>query len=932
MARSTHKTTPVSVFQQVQEKLGKPYYDLQFLLECLHETLMENGEEDTAQYIPWINDHGDMDLAHFNDRHIQLYSLVFQLLNIVEVNGAVQNRRKLENNDTMASVNGLWAKNLLTLINAGYTDRKIAEVLPEIRVEPVLTAHPTEAKRSTVLEHHRILYLMMVKRENQMYTTIEQNEIRREIKLEIYRLWKTGEIFMEKPDVSSELRNVLHYLTNVFPEVVGVLDRRLYLAWKEMGLDVRYLKSYRNYPKITFGSWVGGDRDGHPFVTQEVTAETLRTLRLNAFILIRRELTKLVKNLSFSLLYEDADQQMRDRISQLKMEVGEKRKEAFNRNKGEAFRQMINLMIAKLPLDIKQGNAAALYDHSGAYIFAQELIDDLLILQQSLEKYGAVTIAESDMNQMIRLVETFGFHLAHLDIRQNSHFHELAIAQLMNAASLDGDWFLNASENERLDFINKELKTNRPFSHPSMQLDNNAESVKSCLKVLADHIDQFGSDGIGSLIVSMTRSLSDLLSVYLLAREAGLTRMTEKGMICIIPVVPLLETIYDLRNGPEIVRAFLRHPFTRRSLDYFSEQNNKKDRVLQVMVGYSDSNKDGGILASQWSLYQAQSRLADVGEEEGVRIRMFHGKGGSISRGAGPTHWFIKALPYHSINGDIRLTEQGETIEQKYANKINASYNLELLQAGTAMATLLYNRNRDKNYAFSELMTRLAEESRVHYRQLIEHKDFLSFFKEATPIDAIESSKIGSRPVRRKGEKTLEDLRAIPWVFSWSQSRFNITSWYGIGQTFLNLMESDASEFERFKKGVVYDSFIRYVLTNVDTSLAATDEVIMNAYATLVQDDNIRKTIMEKILEELKRTRKVFEIILDKPIRERRKQHWYSNVIRATAMDNLHKKQIMLLRTWRNQKQEGDIKEAERTLTSLILTINAIASALRSTG
>ena len=922
----------MSVLQQVQEKLGKPYYDLQFLLECLNETLIENGEESIATAIPWINTNHEIDLETFNNRDIQLYSLVFQLLNIVEVNGAVQNRRKQEDLNSMASVNGLWAKNLQDLTKVGYTDKEIAHLLPDIQVEPVLTAHPTEAKRATVLEHHRNLYLMMVKRENQMYTEKEQHEIRREIKLELYRLWKTGEIFTEKPDVPSELRNVLHYLTNVFPEVLGILDRRLSLAWEEVGLDVKYLIDFRNYPKLSFGSWVGGDRDGHPFVTHKVTSETLNTLRLYAFIIIRRELTKLVKNLSFSLDFEDADRKLRERISELLIDLGEEGKKAFERNKGEAFRQMINLMIAKLPLDVQREHATALHEHPGCYIFAPELIDDLLILKESLVKFGAISIADADLNQMIRLVETFGFHLAHLDIRQNSQFHEKAVAELMQGASMDGNWFLNATEPERLEFINKELETNRPFTHPAMKLDEHADAITSCYKVLLNHIDRYGSQGLGSLIVSMTRSLSDLLSVYLLAREAGLTKTTDKGPVCMLPVVPLLETIDDMKNGPEIVRSFLKHPYTKRSLKYLKARNNQKDLVLQVMVGYSDSNKDGGILASQWGLYQVQSRLATVGDEEGIRIRIFHGKGGSISRGAGPTHWFIKALPYHSINGDIRLTEQGETIEQKYANKINASYNLELLQAGVTTATLLFKRSKVKQYEFSDLLTKLANESKTYYRELIEHKDFLPFFSEATPIDAIESSKIGSRPARRTGKRSLDDLRAIPWVFSWSQSRFNITSWYGIGKTFFDLMESDRTEFERFKEGVVYDSFIRYVLTNVDTSLAATDEKIMGEYASLVKDNNVRKTIMDMILEELKRTREMFDLILDKPIRERRTQHWYSNVIRATAMEDLHKKQIELLKIWRDQKKEGNSDHADETLTSLLLTINAIASALRTTG
>jgi phosphoenolpyruvate carboxylase len=921
----------IHVLDQVQKELGKPYYDLQFLLECLRETLAENDEEEIVRYIPWINGNAQIDPIEFDDKHIQLYSLVFQLLNIVEVNGAVQNRRKLEDSGSMKNVNGLWAKNLQTLIDEGFSDREIADFLPNIKVEPVLTAHPTEAKRSTVLEHHRNLYLLMVKRENQMYTTKEQNEIRRDIKLELYRLWKTGEIFMEKPDVPSELRNVLHYLTNVFPDVLNILDRRLYIAWEEMGLDTKYLRSFRNYPKLSFGNWVGGDRDGHPFVTAEVTEETLKTLRLYAFIILRRELTKLVRNLSFSLDYEDADRKMRERIAEMIAELGIGGQNAFNRNKGEAFRQMINLIITKLPLDVQREHATALYEHKGAYHQARELIDDLLILQQSLEKFGATTIAYADLNQMIRFVDTFGFHLAHLDIRQNSQFHELAIAGLMNMASLDGDWYLQASEEDRLDFINKELATNRPFTHASMKLDEHANAVISCYRVLAEHIEKYGYDGIGSLIVSMTRSLSDLLSVYLLAREAGLTRDTDEGIVCILPIVPLLETIDDLKNGPDILQAFLKHPYTQRSLHYLKQPGDRNELVQQVMVGYSDSNKDGGILASQWGLNQVQRELVKVGEALGVRIRFFHGKGGSISRGAGPTHWFIKALPHQSVKGDIRLTEQGETIDQKYANKINASYNLELLQANTATISMLDTKNDDETYEFSDLITKLAMESKSYYRALIEHKHFMSFFNEATPIDVIESSKIGSRPVRRTGKRSLEDLRAIPWVFSWSQCRFNITSWFGIGNTFSNLMKSDNEEFQRFKKGVVYDPFIRYVLTNVDTSLAATDADIMKEYASLVSDEQVRKTMMDLILSELDRTRQMLEIILEKPISKRRKQHWFSNVIRSTAMYDLHKKQIELLQSWRAQKKEGD-PNADKTLTSLLLTINAIASALRSTG
>ena len=922
----------MNILKQVQEKLGKPYIDLEFMLVALKETLEENGEEELANSIPWINENWETDYDVMTDKMVQLYSMIFHLVNIVEVNGAVQHRRQLEDTKSMASVNGLWAKNIQALKKEGLTGKDIAAYLPDIHVEPVLTAHPTEAKRTTVLEHHRDLYLLQVKRENKMYTAKEQIEIRRDIKLALYRLWKTGEIFTEKPDVESEQRNIVHYLTNVFPEVLPILDRRLYLAWEEEGLDVSLLNDFKNYPKISFGSWVGGDRDGHPFVTAEVTQNTLKQLRLNSFIIIRRELVKLVRNLSFSIDFEDADRKLRERTTSMIEELGSEGQVSFERNKGEAYRQYINLMITKLPLDIKREHATALHEHPGSYAHASELKDDLIILQKSLIKFGADTIAHADLHEMIRIVEAFGFHLAHLDIRQNSQFHEQAIIQLMSAASIDNTWFLDASEEEKLAFINEELKSNRPFTHPDMDLESNAKAVTECYNVLADHIEKYGPDGIGSLIVSMTRSLSDLLIVYLLARESGLTKQTPEGIVCVLPVVPLLETIEDLSNGPEILDSFLAHPFTKRSLRYQMKRDGRKQEIQQVMVGYSDSNKDGGILASQWGLYQTQKILAEIGDRAGIKIRVFHGKGGSISRGAGPTHWFLKALPANSINGDIRLTEQGETIAQKYANKINASYNLELLLAGTATATIRNNVKGYNGYPFSDLMTKLANESKELYAKLIHHKHFIEFFSEATPIDAIESSKIGSRPSRRTGRRSLEDLRAIPWVFSWNQSRFNMTSWYGIGSTFQNLQENSPEEFAAFKDAVVYDNFIRYILTNVDTSLAATDEHIFLEYASLVTNKEVRESILGMVMEELEKTRMIFSVLLDKPISDRRKQHYYSNVLRASALNHLHKRQIELLKKWRTLKREGKTEKAEEVLPSLLLSINAIAGALGNTG
>ncbi len=918
--------------QLVKEKLGKPYEDLEFLLHALHEVLVENKDTEAAAQIPWINDAEKSDPAKFTDKHIQLYSLVFQLMNMVEINGEVQSRRKKEDEGLSTSVNGLWAENLLNLKNAGVSGEQIARFLPQIRVEPVLTAHPTEAKRATILEHHRELYLLLVQRENQMYTSKEQEEIRNEIKSALYRIWKTGEIFTEKPDVPSELRNVLHYLTNVFPEVLPVVDKRLRQAWKELDLDPKLIEFANNWPKISFGNWVGGDRDGHPFVTEEVTEHTLESLRLHALIVINRNLIKLVKRLSLAFTYRECHWKMRERIDEMIDELGERGVEAFERNKGEIFRQFVNLIIIKLPVDTKRGHATSLQKHIGCYRFDSELLADLELLQFSLLDFGAKTIALQDINDSIRLVNTFGFHLAHLDIRQNSQFHETALMQLMEAASISGSDYNQWEEHKKLKLINGELKSIRPFTHPSMKIGEQAEAVINCYKVLAKHIDLYGTRGLGSLIVSMTRNLSDLLTVYLLAREAGLIRKTEKGPVCILPVVPLFETIDDLEHAPDILDQFLSHPFTRLSLEYISKSHPSKEKIQQVMVGYSDSNKDGGILASQWHLYKAQSRLIEVGRKHKIRIRFFHGKGGSISRGAGPIHYFIKSLPHSSVSGDIRITEQGETIAQKYANKINAAYNLELLLASVTSRSILDSLSKKEDFPYAGMFEYLATESKKQYLHLINGNRFIEYFKKATPIDAIESSKIGSRPSRRTGGATIQDLRAIPWVFSWSQSRHNMTSWFGVGSTLNKLMEENPDEFDTFKKAIQHDHFIRYVFTNVDTSLAATDENIMKEYAKLVGDTSLMKNYFDIFRKELITTRELLNKILEKPFEERRIQHYYSNVLRASILDHLHMKQVDLLKTWRKEKGNGESQPSEKSLLSLLLSINAIAGALRNTG
>ncbi|MFZ5431028.1 MAG: phosphoenolpyruvate carboxylase [Bacteroidota bacterium] len=911
-------------FDLVKSKLGKPYDDLEFLLGCLSEVLEESGEQGLAAEIPWIK--GEINSINnvFSDRHLKLWSVCFQLLNIVEVNGAMQNRRGKEDIRPDQYINGLWSYNLNKLKMEGYSGEEIAQRLSAVHVEPVLTAHPTEAKRTIMLEHLRNLYLLIVKRENTMYTRREQAELREEIKTALHRIWRISDVYTEKPDVDSELDNIIHYLTRVFPEVVVQHDKRLFQAWSEAGFDRRLIRDEARLPGIGFGNWVGGDRDGHPLVTASVTRKTLLKLRYSSFQTIRKELIQLQKNLSFNAVPANLPERFLQRFDILQEKTGKSMHPVKRFPPHEPFSQYVEYMLARLPGFDEQSQEPR--EDACTYLVPKELTDDLRVLQETLIDFNAAEIALTDVGEVIRLTGTFGFHLARLDIRQNSSFHEKALAQLLDAAGYSGSEYLGFTPVQRTSFINHELESNRPFAHASVALGQEATATVDTFRVIRKHMARYGRDGIGSLIVSMTRDVSDLLSVYLLAREAGLMVTTSGGPAFPLQVVPLFETIDDLKHSHEILDQFLSHPVTRNSLQ-LQFRDSSSIPVQQVMIGYSDSNKDGGILASQWFLYEAQENLIRTGRKHQVEICFFHGKGGSISRGAGPTHWFLKALPPGSVNHCIRLTEQGETIERKYANKGNAIYNLELLTSGTLTASMVRNPDEKTHYLKDELNF-LAEESMAFYKKLTEDDDFIRFYEKATPIDAIEQSKIGSRPSRRSGKRTLSDLRAIPWVFSWSQCRFNITSWYGVGATLEKMKIHHPEKFERLKLAVKSDPYIRYVLTNIDTSLASSDEGIFRKYAALAGDTEKNLEILEDLTGELSRTRRMVDSLLDRPLSERRVNHYYSTLLRAEAMEPLHDYQVKLLAQWRSSSGE----QSGPWLTELLATINAIAGAIGFTG
>lgn len=489
---------------------------------------------------------------------------------------------------------------------------------------------------------------------------------------------------------------------------------------------------------------------------------------------------------------------------------------------------------------------------------------------------------------------------------------------------------------QRRALLERELATTRPFVRTGAAPPGEAEAVLGAQGVLAGELRRHGPEGIGALIVSMTRSTEDLLAVYLLAREAGLLEETEAGWACPLEVVPLFETIDDLERAPAILDDYLAHPLVQRSLRRRQQRDGLEVPRQQVMVGYSDSGKDGGIVASFWGLYRAQRALAQVGERHGVRIRFFHGRGGTIGRGAGPTHRFVRALPPGTVGGDLRVTEQGETISQKYANRGTASHHLELLAAGALAATAFDTAGRRDPPALAPIMDRLAEASRRAYRRLIEREGFIDFFGEATPIDIIEASRHGSRPPRRTGQRTLADLRAIPWVFAWNQSRFVLPGWFGLGSALEELAADDPGAFEKLlaAKAETDDRWppLHYLISNCATAWMMASQPVMRRYAALVPDEERRAALLAAIEAEYGRTGRMLEVVYGAPLADARPRIHQVLARRDEALAPLHARQVDGLRAWRALRAAGRDNEAERLLPELLLSVNAIAAGLGVTG
>lgn len=885
-----------------------------FIINCYIEMLSRINEH---EIIPLISGN-PLNLSIINDdtfstdKVIQSLSIYFQLMTLVEENAATHYRRKMENQESISSIRGSWAEVFKNWKDQELQEDEMLLAISEAHVMPVLTAHPTEAKRVSVIEIHRELYLLLVQRENLSLSKLEQNAIEEKIINILERWWRTGEIYMEKPDVRDERANILYYLRKIFPTVLEKSDQQLQWSWIEMGFNPHKIKNPDTFPKISFGSWVGGDRDGHPFVTPSITQETLLLHRESALSLIHSQLINLASKLSISALSNPVPFLLLEAIENKSKALGDLGEKIVKRNPYEPWRQYVSLIVAQLENTITGKNA----DAHTQYRSSRALAEDLKFLRLSLIENGIKGIAEDLLFPLERTVNCFGFHLAKLDIRQNSAFHDKAVSQILKTNGYDDYDFEHWEEQKRIEFLNKIFESRLTLTDITVSYGTEADNVLDCYRVIRNHINQYGSDGIGSFIISMTRNLSDLLVVYFLMGETQLLNTN-------IKVVPLFETIQDLNNGPAITEKFLQHAITKNRLSHLSNKQ-------EIMLGYSDSNKDGGTIASKWNLFKAEKELSEVGRKNNIGIYFFHGTGGTISRGGGKYHRFLESMPNDTVNGMIKITVQGETVAQLFGNPLTATYNLNALTSGVAKQTIASKAN-NKKILYYDTMEFLAQKSFEHYKNLIEIPGFINFYSKITCIDVLEKSKIGSRPVRRTGVRTLNDLRAIPWVFSWNLSRITITGWYGAGEALKKLKEEKPEAFNELKTTLNDYPFIKFLIIQTETNLISSNVEIMKLYAELDTSKEERELFMNKILADYDNAFKLIGELFEEPVAIRRKGQYDNLKWRNSKLHMLHKLHIKYLKQWREIENDTSI-EKEKMLTRLLSLINSISSGLKNTG
>ncbi|CAA2140212.1 MULTISPECIES: phosphoenolpyruvate carboxylase [Methylobacterium] len=852
-------------------------------------------------------------------RALQVQGIWFQLLSIAEQNAAMRRRRHLERTKGRAELGGSFSAVLAEAVKNGIKAPEIHALLKDLRIRPTITAHPTEGKRVTVLEKFRRIYLVLRELELPRWTERERNGLMNELRDQIELVWMTGELHLEKATVEREVAWGLHFfdetLFEMLPEVLYSLEESLAEYYPDEKFEVPAF--------FQFGSWIGGDRDGNPYVTSSVTRATLQRNALASLRRYRDGVTALGRTLSLTERSLPVPATFKSELAQLLAESGDGRAIA-SRNPGEAYRQFLTCILRKLEATIARNKGQRT---SGPdYPSADGLINDLRHLEAGLTEANCPSLAIDLVRPVRRMVEIFRFSTVRLDLRENTTrttktLHALwhqSHGQNKTPPALESpEW-----KNWLLSELAKPMHGERSFE----SLPDDARETLETFALVGEMREQLDREAFGSFILSMTRSVPDILGAYLLAKEAGNFLDAAGTEICCLPIVPLFETIDDLRAAPAIMKELFSIPVVRRSTRW-------QGGMQEVMIGYSDSNKDGGFVASNWELYKAQDKLTQLGKSSGVPIAFFHGRGGSVSRGGAPTARAIAAQPPGSINGRFRTTEQGEVVSFKYANRGTAAYQMELLASSVFDHALKSEReaiNIPRN-EFDDTLEALSGASRAAYVNLIQHPDLVTYFQAASPLDEIALLNIGSRPARRFGARSLADLRAIPWVFAWSQNRHVITGWYGVGSGLKSFLDVRGAQGEAQLKRLFAESKpFRLILDEVEKTLLMVDLAIAKDYAGLVPDEAARNSIFPLIEAEYELTREMaLRVSGDRELAERYPQFRDRLNGRLPTINQVSREQVELLRRFRGEEDE-DKREAVKS--ALLLSINCIAVGFGATG
>ncbi|WP_226037159.1 phosphoenolpyruvate carboxylase [Aquibacillus saliphilus] len=876
-------------------------------VRVLSQTIRETNDPDAYKQIQT-----EIDLIEPPIRQdvIRAFSVYLHLVNIAEQNYRSRRRREYQAQDTTLIQPGSLEAGVTQLLENNITPEKVTELLETLSLELVITAHPTEATRRTILQmHQRIAGLL--KSYDYAYTRYEKKVIDETIANEITILWQTAEIREKKPSVMKEVSNGLYYFDKVLFDVLPRIHQDL-----EDLLFEKYQQRFNVPSFLSFGSWIGGDRDGNPNVKATTTWETLETHRELVLKKYKESLEKLKGLLSHSSKAVQVSDELLKSI--------ESEKKLLNietlKKEDEPYRTKLTFMLKKLEF--------ATSDSSKGYQTAEELLADLYMIQNSIANHHPVQNPIKLLRKIIRQVELFGFHLASLDIRNHSGEHESALTEVLHSVNIVPD-YKSLTEDEKIEVLTSVLDDPRPMISIYDKFSDDTQELMNTFRMIKRAHDTFGERAIEVYLISMTRSVSDLLEVLVLAKEAGLYRVYPDGTVkSKIHVAPLLETIEDLKNGPEMIEKLFNIPLYRKHLSA------RKD-LQEIMLGYSDSSKDGGALTANWELYTAQEKIHDIASRHGIKLKYFHGRGGSLGRGGGPLYTSLLSQPPVTLGDGVKITEQGEVLSSRYLLPDIAYRSLE--QATTTMMTAIMgitNDSDDKKQPTSgaeKAMDEVSDYALEKYQSLIfEDPGFITYFNEATPLHELGDLNIGSRPMSRKGSSKFEDLRAIPWVFAWTQSRQLLPAWFAAG-TGLQKFADKHGDWKLFQD--MYESwpFFQSTINNLQMALTKADLATAKEYAMMVQDETIRDRIFGQITEEYYLTKEVVlkitgqsELLDNKPaIKE-------SVRLRNPFVDPLNLFQAELITELRQMTEKDE--KSEELLKEVLLTINGIAAGLRNTG